>query len=68
SKYIFTQNGEKIFKVVTFFVMNYLGGDLKFQQAEISKAGWFEPDEALKILSFNPDKYLLKRAIEIRSL
>ena len=65
SKYAFTFDGEKIFKVVTMFLMKVVGGELKIQPEELLDAGWFEPEEALKKLSFSADKTLLKQALEL---
>lgn len=65
SKYIYSLNGEKIFKIVIYFLMEYVGGDLKPQEGEIEEVGWFEPDEVLKMLSFSADKKLLEKALEI---
>lgn len=65
SKYIYTFKGEKIFKVVTVFLMKYISGDPKDHDYEMEDAGWFEVEEALKILSFSNDKLLLKRAMRI---
>ena len=66
-KYVFTFNGEKIFKVVTMFLMQLIGGELKIQTDELLDAQWMEPDEALKKLSFSQDKSLLKQALEIKN-
>ncbi len=63
SKFIFTWEGEKIFKVVTYFLMKYLSGDPNDHDFEVSEAGWFTPDDALNILSFSSDKQLLKKAL-----
>ncbi|MBI2019489.1 NUDIX domain-containing protein [Candidatus Daviesbacteria bacterium] len=65
SKYVYTFKGEKIFKVVTYFLMKYVSGDIKDHDWEVSAIGWFEPEEALKKLTFNQDKELLKKAIEV---
>ena len=66
SKYFYThpENKEKIFKMVTVYLMKYLSGDPKDHDWEVSEADWFSPEEALKILSFSPDKILLKKALE----
>lgn len=66
SKYIYTLNSEKIFKVVTIYLMKYLSGDPKDHDWEVSEAGWYSPKEALKKLSFSQDKSLLKRALSIK--
>jgi len=65
SKYIFSKDGEKILKIVSFYLMKYLSGKPKNQLEEISEVGWFTKDEALKKLSFSKDKELLKKAVEV---
>ena len=65
SKYVYTLNGEKIFKVVTYFLMKYISGDPKDHDWEVEEAGWYEVDDALKQLTFSQDKQLLKKALEI---
>lgn len=65
SKYVYTLSGEKIFKVVTYFLMKYKSGDPKDHDWEVEEAGWFEVEDALKQLTFLKDKQLLKKAIEM---
>ena len=65
SKYVYSLNGEKIFKVVTYFLMKYLSGDPADHDWEVEEGGWFPPEEALKQLSFSQDKVLLKKALEM---
>lgn len=64
SKYVYTFGGEKIFKVVTYFLMKYLSGDIANHDWEVEEAGWFEPDQALKQLTFSQDKNLLRLALK----
>jgi 8-oxo-dGTP diphosphatase len=66
-KYVFTFQGEKIFKVVTMFLMKLTGGELKIQTDELLDAQWFEVEEALKKLSFSQDKAMLKKALELKN-
>lgn len=66
SKYVYTFNGEKIFKIVTYFLMKYLSGDIKDHDFEVEEAGWYTPEAALKQLTFAQDKELLKKALEMR--
>lgn len=68
SKYIYSFNGEKIFKVVTYFLMKYLKGNIKDHDFEVEESGWFEPKDALKQLSFSQDKELLKKALEMKGV
>ena len=65
NKYVYTLNGEKIFKVVTYFLMKYVSGDPKDHDWEVEEAGWYTPEDALKQLTFSQDKALLKKALEI---
>lgn len=65
NKYVYTLNGEKIFKVVTYFLMKYVSGDPKDHDFEVEEAGWYSPEEALKQLTFSQDKELLKKASEM---
>lgn len=64
SKYVYThpESKEKIFKVVTFYLMRYLSGDIADHDWEVSDSGWFFPEEALKKLSFSVQKQFLKKA------
>ncbi len=65
SKYVFEREGQKIFKIVIIFLMEYAGGDVKRQEEEISEAVWLSFDEALQTLSFSKDKEFLRLAKEI---
>ena len=67
SKYVFTKNDEKIFKIVPYFLMEYVSGELKKQDLEILEVMWVDPEEALKRLSFSQDKAFLKKALEIKN-
>ena len=64
SKYVYTFNNEKIFKVVTYFLMKYVYGDIKDHDSEVSDIGWYEVEDALKQLSFSRDRELLKEAVK----
>lgn len=63
SKYVYILNGEKIFKVVTYFLMKYISGDPSMHDWEVEEAGWYEVDKALETLSFGRDKELLKKTV-----
>ncbi len=65
SKYVYTLNGEKIFKVVTYFLMKYKSGDPKDHDWEVEEADWYTPEEALKQLTFSQDKQLLRKSLEM---
>lgn len=63
SKYVYFFEGDKIFKVVTYFLMKYISGDPKNHDWEMEDAGWFLPGKALKTLSFSQDRKLLQEAL-----
>lgn len=65
SKYTFTFEGEKIFKVVIMFLMKKVGGEIKVQEEELLGAEWVSSEDALTKLSFPKDKELFKLAIEM---
>lgn len=65
SRYVYARDGQKIFKVVVIFRMKYKSGDPTPQESEILDVKWFDPEEALKILSFSHDLELLKLALEM---
>lgn len=65
-KYFFVQDKEKIFKVVTFYLMKSKDGkDTKIEtqwEHEIAEAVWTPEEEALKKLSFKSEKQVLLKA------
>ncbi|MFA5932621.1 MAG: NUDIX domain-containing protein [Microgenomates group bacterium] len=65
SKYYYSLNNKKIFKIVTIYLMKYVSGDIRDHDWEVSDSGWYTPDEALEKLSFSNDKVLLKKAVEM---
>jgi 8-oxo-dGTP pyrophosphatase MutT (NUDIX family) len=67
SKYVYTRDGEKIFKVVTIFLMEYISGNPQDHDWEVSEAKFVDPEEALKTLSFSDDKTHLKKAVELKN-
>jgi len=62
------RDGGEIEKTVVMFLMAYISGELKNQEEEVAEAGWFTPEEALKTLSFDNDKDLLKKAAKMKNL
>lgn len=64
SRYVFTKDGEKIFKVVVFFLMEYVSGEIVPQDLEVLEVKWVEASEALELLSFKKDKEFLQQVID----
>src|SRR3989344_5984488 len=62
-KYYYQLKGEKIFKIVIFFLMETEDIELKHEW-EVKEAQWLEPQEALEKLEYENSKSLLSKAIE----
>lgn len=65
SQYVFTRSGEKVVKHVVYYLLKYKSGEIKPQELEVLEVKWFEPKEALGILSFQKDKDMLNLALKI---
>lgn len=65
-KYIYTLKGRKIFKIVTFFLMETDRIRLK-PQWEIRGAKWFEPRAALERIDYANSKSILRAGLKAMS-
>lgn len=64
-KYTYMWQGESVFKIVTWYLMEYISGDPANHDFEVSEAGWYELFEAEKMLSYKTDKEIFKKAKKI---
>lgn len=64
-KYVYTLNGVRIFKMVSYFLMEYVTGDIKNHDFEMEEVGWFEFDEAKEKLNFHGAKIVLEKARQL---
>jgi 8-oxo-dGTP pyrophosphatase MutT (NUDIX family) len=71
-KYVYTwppkpADGERIFKVVSFFLVRYSGGRLgdipEAFRHEVAEARWLPLDEAPRLLAYGGEKDMAKKAI-----
>lgn len=60
-KYVYNLDGEKIFKIVTFYLMEYKSGE-PAENIEVEKILWLPFKEAYKALTFSSEKSILKQA------
>lgn len=61
--YWFSMEGEKFFKTVKYFIVEYTQGEIN-PSWEIDRAQWFNAEEALKKITYKTDREILKRAME----
>ena len=66
SRYVFTKGGEKVFKVVVYFLLKYISGEIKPQDLEVLEVKWIDPERALGLLSFKKDQEFLQKAMELK--
>jgi 8-oxo-dGTP pyrophosphatase MutT (NUDIX family) len=67
-KYVFTWEGERIFKVVSFFLVRYEGGRLgdlpeEFRH-EVAEVKWLPLEEAPRLLAYGGEKDMARKALE----
>jgi 8-oxo-dGTP pyrophosphatase MutT (NUDIX family) len=57
-------DGERVFKVVSFFLLRYLSGSIEnFQRAEVDGAEWVPLEEAPDVLAYKGEKDMAKLAL-----
>jgi len=67
-KYVYVRkwsDGERVFKVVSFFLLRYRSGSLRdYQREEVDGAEWIPLEEAPKRLAYKGEKDMAKLALE----
>lgn len=64
NKYPLEIGQERVFKIVTYFLMKFVSGKLT-QNAEVEELYWLPLDEAVKKLTYANDRQILKKAAEM---
>ena len=71
AKYVYSWQGERIFKVVSFFLFRYAGGELGAlapeHAHEVAEARWVDLEEAPALLSYGGERELAARALGLLS-
>ena len=65
SQYFFVFKGQKIFKTVIYFLMEYAGDKKEGHDHEVDETVFVDFAEALEKLTFKDDKKMLKKGREI---
>ena len=53
------------FKTVHFFLMRHLGGSFSARDTEFDEVGWFQVDEAVKLLTYQNQREVLDMALAV---
>ena len=68
-RYVYTWEGERIFKVVSFFLLRAKGGrigDLPAgMEIEVAEARWVQLEDAPALLSYGGEKEMARKAVEV---
>jgi 8-oxo-dGTP pyrophosphatase MutT (NUDIX family) len=67
-RYVYTWAGERVFKVVSFFLFRYASGrlgDVPAQHAhEVAEARWLPLDEAPRLLAYKGEREMAAKALD----
>jgi 8-oxo-dGTP pyrophosphatase MutT (NUDIX family) len=67
TRYVYTWDGERIFKVVSFFLLVAKGGRIgelpPGMEIEVAEARWIPLDDAPSMLSYGGEKQMARKAI-----
>jgi 8-oxo-dGTP pyrophosphatase MutT (NUDIX family) len=68
-RYVYTWKGERVFKVVSFFLFRYRGGRLGELPAafrhEVEETAWLPLADAPRLLSYKGEREMAERALQI---
>lgn len=68
-RYVYTWEGERVFKVVSFFLLRATGGRIgelpPGMEVEVAEARWVPLDDAPGLLSYHGEKDMARRAAEL---
>jgi 8-oxo-dGTP pyrophosphatase MutT (NUDIX family) len=68
-RYVYTWEGERIFKIVSFYLARAIGGrigDLPPEMAiEVAEARWHPLEEAPQLLAYRGEREMAERALEL---
>jgi 8-oxo-dGTP pyrophosphatase MutT (NUDIX family) len=69
SRYVYQRGGNRIFKVVDWWLMRAVGGTIgaitEAMRVEVADAGWLRADEVIKALAYQGERATVRAALEI---
>ena len=67
-RYVYTWAGERVFKVVSFFLFRYRGGRIgeitPAMRREVAEARWLPLEDAPRLLAYGGEKDMARKALE----
>jgi 8-oxo-dGTP pyrophosphatase MutT (NUDIX family) len=65
-KYWYARDGERVFKVVSFFLFHYRSGSVRnYQREEVDGAEWVPLEDAPRLLAYRGEKEMALAALSI---
>jgi 8-oxo-dGTP pyrophosphatase MutT (NUDIX family) len=64
-RYFYQRDGQRIFKMVRFFLFDYRSGDLADHDDEVEEARWMPLAEAARALSYKGEREMVQRALSV---
>ena len=68
-RYVYTWDGERVFKVVSFFLLHAVGGRIgelpPGMEIEVAEARWVPLDDAPALLAYGGEKQMAARAADV---
>src|SRR3990172_12961800 len=65
-QYFFTMREDgglrRFFKIVYFFLMEHIGGDVFMHDREVAECRWFTIDRAIRLMKYEDEKEILKKS------
>lgn len=62
-RYWYQRKGKRIQKVVTFFLLEYVSGDVADHDHEVETARWMALEEAAEVLTYSGEREMVRRAL-----
>ncbi len=62
-RYWYARGGERVFKVVSFYLLRYLSGRIADHDHEVEEALWIPLDEAPRRLAYGGEREMARTAL-----
>jgi 8-oxo-dGTP pyrophosphatase MutT (NUDIX family) len=62
-RYWYTRDGRRIAKVVSFFLLEYVGGEVEDHDFEVEQARWIALEDAARDLTYPGEREMASRAL-----